>query len=165
MSEQRPDPPTPHLRSAGRPPAGNSRPHSGPAVATGWWSSTGTAQAKMAIDGSARGVSARPLPAGIRRSSASWSRKPAVAARSADVPVQHGVEEAREACVQVLPAQGEHSFSALDAGLDYARLAQHAEVVGERGLGEADLEAAAGPFVAGRQSSGYLEASGVAQSV
>ena len=81
------------------------------------------------------------------------------------VTVQHGLEQAGEACVEVVAAERLEAFSALNTGLHDAGLAKYSEVMRERGLGEAEVEAAAGPLVASGQSSRYLEPGRVAERV
>jgi hypothetical protein len=63
------------------------------------------------------------------------------------VSVQDGLEQAGEACVEVVAAERLEAFSALNTGLHDAGLAKYSEVMRERGLGEAELETAAGPFL------------------
>jgi hypothetical protein len=75
------------------------------------------------------------------------------------------VEQAREAVVQVVVAQREHSFAAVGAGSDDAAFAQHAEVVGEGCLREAQLEGPAGALVAVSELADDLESRRVAQCV
>jgi hypothetical protein len=47
---------------------------------------------------------------------------------------EDGIEEAWEALVQFVVAEGEQAAAAFGAGAYYAALAEHAEVVGEGGL-------------------------------
>src|SRR2546423_13807482 len=56
---------------------------------------------------------------------------------------EHGAEQAREAVFEILAAKPVELRRALLALLDQARLAEHAKVVGEGRLREAELEAAA----------------------
>ena len=74
-------------------------------------------------------------------------------------------EQAGEALVQVVFAEGEEAAAAFGAGSDHAAFAQDAEVVGEGCLREAELEGAACALVALGQLSHDLEARRVAQRV
>src|ERR1700704_5984135 len=56
---------------------------------------------------------------------------------------ENGVQQAGEAAVEVLAAKRVELGCALDALLDHAGLAQDAEVVRERRLGDVEIEAAA----------------------
>jgi hypothetical protein len=78
---------------------------------------------------------------------------------------EDGFEEAREAPVQLVVPEGEQTAAAFGAGAYYAAFAEHAEVVGEGGLGEAQVEGAAGALVAVGQFADDLEARRVAQRV
>jgi hypothetical protein len=78
---------------------------------------------------------------------------------------EDGIQQAGEALIQVVLAQGEEAPAALRAGSDHAAFAQYAEVVGEGCLREAQLEGAAGALVAVGQFTDDLEARRVAQRV
>ena len=78
---------------------------------------------------------------------------------------EHRGQQAREALVEVVLAQGEEAAAAFGAGADHAAFAEHAEVVGEGGLREAEVERAAGALVAVGQLADDLEARRVAQRV
>jgi hypothetical protein len=74
-------------------------------------------------------------------------------------------QQAGEAVVQVVLAEGEEAAAAFGTGSDYAALPEDAEVVGEGGLREAQVEGAAGALVAVGQLADDLEAGRVAQRV
>jgi hypothetical protein len=78
---------------------------------------------------------------------------------------EHRGQQAREALVEVFLAQREEAAAAFGAGADHAAFAEHAEVVGEGGLREAQVEGAAGALVAVGQLADDLEARRVAQRV
>jgi hypothetical protein len=74
-------------------------------------------------------------------------------------------QQAGEAVVQVVLAEGEEAAAAFGAGSDDAAFAEDAEVVGEGCLREAQVEGAAGALVAVGQLADDLEAGRVAQRV
>jgi hypothetical protein len=78
---------------------------------------------------------------------------------------EHCFQQAGEALVQVVLAQGEKAATAVGAGSDHAAFAQDAEVVREGCLREAQLEGAAGALVAVGELADDLEARRVAQRV
>ena len=107
-------------------------------------------------------AAARQPRAGRRRARGGEDRRGDLSALTGE----HRVEQAGEAGVQIVRAQREQPLATVGTGADHAGLAQHPEVVRERGLGEAELEAAAGPFLgAYGQPAHDLEAGRITERV
>jgi hypothetical protein len=78
---------------------------------------------------------------------------------------EHRVEQAREARIEVVGAQGEQTLSPVEASPDQAGFAQDAEVMGQGRLREPELEHAARGLVSVSQPANDLEPGGVTQGV
>jgi hypothetical protein len=78
---------------------------------------------------------------------------------------EYRFQQAWEAVVQIVLAEGEEAAAPFGAGSDDAALAEDAEVVGEGCLREAQVEGAAGALVAVGELADDLESGRVAQRV
>src|SRR3954454_16102859 len=78
---------------------------------------------------------------------------------------EHRVEEAREARVEVIAAQRDDALRAARLGERHPRLAQDAEVVGERRLRDGDLEGPARALTLGGERADDVQPDGVAERV
>src|SRR4051794_868231 len=79
--------------------------------------------------------------------------------------LEHGSQQAGEACLELLPAQGDVAMRAVHSGMGHPRLPQHLEVVREGRLRHRRLHGAAGLLLAVRQRTHDLEPNRIAQRV
>ena len=89
----------------------------------------------------------RPRPARGVVECAESGKRPALAKRrlAGWRPGEHGIEQTREALVEVRSAQAVQAGRALFALIDHAGFAQDAEMVGQRRLGDVQVEGSAAP--------------------